>query len=498
MNHLQEQEIETYVLTPEQFSQEVTNLFQEHLNDCELCYEHVQRLRAFYTAVAEGMKQPATERDKAFAEQLTTPLKPRLALPSSTFAQKEDAIDAYVEIIEPEKRNLPSRVYHFFRFHPIQATVRTSLAAALVFFTYYFFTPKNVMPPPLDTNPNYARAEKEFLVTYNKDGRELWRKHIGIGYDIESRLRGSQNKYENYLATLDVDNDGKKEVIANIGFVSSYPRKKEIICFNTDGTERWSYAMTQEMTFGTEHMTGNYLPSLFMAGDFDHNGTGEVTVFFNHDTYYPSPIVHLQGSSGEVLGIFWHIGNISNIAHRDVDKDGVDELLFAAQNNAFDNASLTVLDPRVIAGYSPADSTRTPMNTPEGTEKYYLLFPRCDIKLFATAKRNNADAIMFASESVTRINVAEYVGNDSYYQFYFLDSLYRCYRVDGEDWFLTFHRKMVKEGKLSTPVDSVYYQNLRKGVQYWDGEKFVNEPTMNKRYIETIRSSESSDSQTVR
>jgi hypothetical protein len=45
------------------------------------------------------------------------------------------------------------------------------------------------------------------------------------------------------------------------------------------------------------------------------------------------------------------------------------------------------------------------------------------------------------------------------------------------------HQKLEAEGKLTKKLDKQYYEDLRKRVLYWDGEKFVKEPTMNKNYL---------------
>jgi hypothetical protein len=57
-----------------------------------------------------------------------------------------------------------------------------------------------------------------------------------------------------------------------------------------------------------------------------------------------------------------------------------------------------------------------------------------------------------------------------------------CTQVDGEDNFVTFHNQLVREEKLTRQLDNQYYENLRKEVQYWDGEKFVKTRAQNKHY----------------
>ena len=63
----------------------------------------------------------------------------------------------------------------------------------------------------------------------------------------------------------------------------------------------------------------------------------------------------------------------------------------------------------------------------------------------------------------------------------------KCIKVLPDDEFMQFHRRMEAEGKLKNKVDERYVEELRQRVQYWDGEKFVHEPTMNKRYKDMVQ-----------
>jgi len=67
------------------------------------------------------------------------------------------------------------------------------------------------------------------------------------------------------------------------------------------------------------------------------------------------------------------------------------------------------------------------------------------------------------------------------YQF---DSTLTCERAEPSDRFIARHRELEQEGKLKTRIDDGYRENVRKALLYWDGEKFVNQRAMNKRYEE--------------
>ena len=241
------------------------------------------------------------------------------------------------------------------------------------------------------------------------------------------------------------------------------------------------------MTFGKETFTNDYQTGFLIVGSFAKGAPIEVIVVAQHDQYYPTVVLRLNGSDRKLLGEYWHSGSFQQVRHADLDGDGIEELIFIGENNGFDLAALLVLDPRRISGHSPAPPAYTPQNVPVGSEKYYILFPRNDLKVVATHKRNRARGVYLFSDSSLSVWVSEEVRQNLYPTIYEFKSSLQCTDVAGSDPFVTFHRKLEAEGKLTRTLDSAYYEELRRGVRYWDGEKFMKEPTMNRYYVEAMK-----------
>jgi hypothetical protein len=74
----------------------------------------------------------------------------------------------------------------------------------------------------------------------------------------------------------------------------------------------------------------------------------------------------------------------------------------------------------------------------------------------------------------------------SYDLIYYFNRTMKCIVVQASDSFMKLHQRLEAEGKTKTIADAHYFEQLRQGVLYWDGEKFVHEPTMNKRYVEAM------------
>ena len=63
--------------------------------------------------------------------------------------------------------------------------------------------------------------------------------------------------------------------------------------------------------------------------------------------------------------------------------------------------------------------------------------------------------------------------------------------IPASDSFAASHKQLELEGKLSSQLNDEYFEALRKGVMYWDGEKFVDRLAMNKHYFDIMMSNPS-------
>jgi hypothetical protein len=481
MNHIPEHTIETLFVFPEGIGSEEKRTIELHLSECALCKERYDALQRFYDSFDKHLAEPPSERDKAFASSLTGKKLPMLRT-RALVKKRDDALDTYVEIIEPYRRPLPQRIIRFVRIHPVKTVGGFSLAAALVFAAISFVRPVK------DTNPSYARAKNEFLIVYNKEGEEVWRKHIGVGFDFDTfRKHRPDVMLNNFMAATDVDKDGKNEVIASYGVVENpLPTgRNAIVCYTFDGRERWKYEFNRKMTFGTEEFSNDYIIGNMMVRDFEKDGTIDIVGVFGHIPYYPWAIVRLDAKKGMLLNEYWNPGACGQGYHGDIDGDGIEELLFAGTNNGLNAASLLVLDPRKMSGYAPSPPAYTPVGVEKGMEKYYILLPQSDLSKVGPSRRNYVHDLRLTSDNLLLLQTAEIQSGDHKPGIlYFFDTQMRCVRVDGNDYFVQAHKLLEDEGKLSKKLTEQYYDELRKSVQYWDGEKFVNEPTMNKVYLE--------------
>jgi len=340
--------------------------------------------------------------------------------------------------------------------------------------------------PRLDRNPVIAEPRDGFLVVSNKHGDELWKKYIGAGFSPDPG--GNLAHRDRLVKVQDVDGNGINEVLCIFGWTGSYfPFNNVLVCYNTDGTERWKYELHRSMTFGGLPYTDDYRFYHMEAGDFAHSGHIEVMAVARHDPWSPNVLLRVNADSGKVLGEFWQSGELREFDARDLDHDGVDELIFGGQNNRLQHACLAVFDPRAIAGSSPGPAGYYPPGIPAGTEKYYILFPASDLKQFASDVTNEVVGLRTTPDGMTEVIVNEPVQRSSGTLYYYFDSTMHCTSVRTSDSFTASHGQLEREGKLSTRLDDRYFEALRKAVEYWNGDTFVKEATVNRHYLEVSK-----------
>jgi hypothetical protein len=481
MQHIEKNILEKYIISREDFSPGELDNIMAHLEHCAYCKDLTEKLTAFYDSVSKEMQNNPTERDKAFADKLLT--RNRLALPEKKLALQErvdNALSTFVEIIEPYHRPLAQRFIRYIRFHPVRVASGFSLAAALVFATLL------IRPMFKDTNPAYARAKDEFLVVYNQSGDELWRKHISPYYDA-SMLEQHGILLPNYLITSDIDNDSRNEVLALFGFMDCLqPMKNTLYCYKSDGTEKWHKEFHWNQKFGDEVFADNYSAHSMLVRDFDQDGLKDIITLLYSGGYYPCVVVKTDPTNGHTTGEYWSSGSVNNMTSFDYNNDGIDEIFLTGENNGYNLASLAILDPRYFIGHTPAPPSYTPHGVPQGLEQYYILFPRNDLKMVSSHKRNMSLKVIVQDEKSLFTQVGELVDNSNYLTLFHFNSSLECTQVDGEDHFVALHQRLEKEGKLTKKLDAQYYEDLRKSVSYWDGEKFVNTPTKNSLYTKSV------------
>ena len=274
-----------------------------------------------------------------------------------------------------------------------------------------------------------------------------------------------------YIIIRDINLCGKMEVL--------FAPKKEgefyetgLFCFDHRGKELWHYKSGREHKFGEHIYSADYRIDGIEPFDINNDGSLEVFVITAHQPHSPSGLVALD-CRGNVLGEFVNWGRIHDIAYADFDGDRQKEILIAGLNDEYGKGFVALFDSNRIGGSSPQGEELACHSCGPGSEKYYLLLPRTDVDKILKPDKLGIDQIHLLNNS--RIELQAQISHI----FFELDFNFQVQDVKGSDNFRLQHRDLKAASKISSELNDEYYENLKKGVLYWDGAQWTSTPTMN-------------------
>ncbi len=461
VEHLKEQELTLYILRAPEMESRRTAI-ESHLSECAGCSALCNEIRAYYVEV-DSLEKTTHDVDLAVVR------------PAETVSRRDKG---QTSLRAGLIRRMPEAMLASFKAYPL----RWSGAFALLFAAVLLWVPKMGRS---DGVPAIARAKDEFVVVLNQNGNELWKKYVGPDFETLVRNTGAEPRI------VDIDGKGAKEILVmnptglnlNDAWIESFDEK---------GIERWRFDFHPTMVFGKTTFAGSYyLPPSMDVGDFGGTGKCEILFVARQDVWWPAVVGLLNARNGEIAGTYWHPGWIAAAA-RDIDGDRIQELIVSGYNNAFKLNSLAILDPRYMSGHAPSTPDFSPNGVVPATEKYYVLLPAPD--LFGLSLRlpaGTGSGFSIVRGSMIEIRTSRFILLNRKEEFvvevfFEFDGSLRCINVRLGDEFVALHRRLEREGKVKEKVDDHYIEELRRSVQYWDGTRFVQKQTINKKYLEKI------------
>ena len=483
LEHLTEDQLERLLLTPDEVAADERSAFQSHLESCTLCRDHLLKLRQFCEGVSAELESAPTQRDREMAETILS--TDRKALPSDALQrQPETVLDAYAEVIEPYRRPLIQRVIRFARVHPLQFAGASSLALAALVALVLIVRPSAVK----DLNPSYHRIRGQVLYIFNKGGEVLWTKPAdGFRDDSTEYSPTLCRAHEFPVEVLDVDGDSKNEVLFH-GVPYSAISDDTLNCFNGDGTVRWKHGMGEGIKFG-----GIDFPKLpdwqirrSIAIRRSVGARTQLFVWGSFAPYWPTKLAELDPLTGRELQSYWNRGGLTTTVEADIDGNGIKELVCGGANDHFNSAYVIVFDPANVRGAGTSEPEVLSAELGKGSQKYYLLLPRTSFgEALSRTPYNIVNVIQVSQHGSITLQTNEMPESGPIRPpgiVYSFGEQMRPTYVLGNDYFLEEYERAWQKGLIHEKLSGSYYENLKNSIQYWDGEKFVKEPVMNKYY----------------
>jgi hypothetical protein len=228
-----------------------------------------------------------------------------------------------------------------------------------------------------------------------------------------------------------------------------------------------------------------------IVDDINDDGNQEIVVIACHPKRYPSTLTILRAASGEETARYLHIGWMNDVLAARLAGDSIKSIVACGINNAFKQACLLVLDPRVVRGVSPTASEWTPKAFSPGTERYYMLFPRTIVGETFRAQNYGNLGLHVAANREGRISVSledfkafvpELGQTVSGVLTCILGKGLILETADRDEALSLTAEVLERKGRIPMLRDDVRFSEYRKGLRYWDGERWQDRPVINQGY----------------
>lgn len=477
--HINEAKLELFIIGSKDIAADRDSI-ENHLAACPGCRELYDEMASFYAEV---------DKDFSASENLPVVKPHELTADRRSKLQRE-----YWEYLTQKQSNLPFpyQIARWIMKHPYIAGGTVMVFSALVIGALLSSLQPDSLKPK-DMNPTNLECSGEMIFIKNIRGENI--DEIFIGKEMVSWYSGNTKQpYDFY----DVDKDGINELFWTHGIPDEQGNPGQFAsamsCMSfTNDKILWSESLIIHIDYPAknEDYKSNFVIWNIKAGDFDKDGNAEVIVHANHNAMFPSAICKLNPSDGKINAIYSHSGQISRMNLVDINNDGITEILATAINNSFSNASIIVLDPRLLDGHSPSTPSYRPSGFSPANEIAYIRIPRTVIgeNLTTHAKWNSPGFLeIYKDLRSFRVDIADASSESPTpsLQFIFKFDL-SVETIRFGDYYEIIGQELFKKGVIKINPDAEYLDKFKQKIMYWDGYQWENHPVYNKHYLNEIK-----------
>lgn len=253
---------------------------------------------------------------------------------------------------------------------------------------------------------HHWRVSGDELRAFDVKDRELWMRRL------PTREAPSEGGPEPALiddlrrsVIEDLDGDGRAELV----YISKPPDPKQhrLFVFEADGTERFSYQRTGEVTFGESVYYGPFAGA-WLEVTRNRDGTTSIWYQSRHVPFFAGVIERLDPKTGAVLASYWNGGAISALAFGTF--GGRRLVLIGGDANEGHGASLAVFEGGQVGGGNVGgDVAHTCTSCGPVQASAIFLFPRHDIG-DAAPSESKVSLIAIKDEAEIQVDVEYYAG----------------------------------------------------------------------------------------
>ncbi len=330
-----------------------------------------------------------------------------------------------------------------------------------------------------DDNPFTYELEQNQIVIKNKYNRSLWEIDYQGGGEYIKKMKWAP-ALETYFRILDVNGDGKNEVLFCYQSNSKYSSSATsdgLVLFNWKGEILWRRGFDKNVISKRECLTAPYNFQIFDT--LRVNNKPCVLCCSNNVNSYASAAYVLDLTDNKIMSdTLWSPGFINDIRVLKEVNDNKKEILILSCNNSFQKNCLTRLRFNEFKGQLPVTNDYKFLNVRDAKVMSCFLFPNSDYNSFSKQRMNGT---VYRSLTVSKeTKTIRFSINEDSYEI--LGKVFYNWHYDTNEFeisigndFRVMRDSLVAHGELPLPYTDTkeYREKLRKQILAWDGDKFI-------------------------
>lgn len=465
--HLDEREIELYILDQDKYDDAKKNEFQKHLSDCNECMDKYNAIKSYYCYLYDN--NAIEKKDELMAEKI-------FALNNDDYEKRHllghgsavKIFEGNYEIIDSRNRSIIKRIKELIQIHPVRFSSGLAFVGIIIALLFYFQKPelKNI-------NPTLAVIKDNVLTVYNGLGDLLWKQGVPGMHDYRTdQYYEDQKHYSNSRLLLldDLDGDGINELLVAGNYSGKgFYAADTLYCLDPFGKIKWKYGCGGFIKFETPNWIHN---SWFISNYFTVNTKSGKKLFVVAGTNYaPTKLFELNYKNGNIDQEFYNSGGITSIKLFDFDSDGFLDIIVGGINNAFSAAFMAVFKADNVSGFGFSTADYIPQRYQINSSIKYIVFPKTNYHYAVSLSHyNSVESFLVSNEENTiTVYVQEAPGGikENFAGIlYNFDLNWNIKSVYPADNFIANYNRLLKAGKLIGILDSTYTKRLMDQINY--------------------------------
>ena len=346
---------------------------------------------------------------------------------------------------------------------------------------------------PVDKNPVMADFEGEMMYVKNKNGGTIYTEEVG---NLVVKIAEG---YHDVITFIDIDGDKTNEVL-KVRVSADDQSTSALSLLEPDFRDTiWTNELAYEIPYESHPYLFPYKYAIdqMITFDIDKDGDPELIASFNHMPYFMSFIGVFDIHTGNLERFYANPGHVSYLSVFDLDKDDEAEIVAVFELKAFRMRAIVVLPHDFKTGHGRL-GIRYQTSLEESIEKAIIAVPMSVVGRRITREAGElwytGHMVITANEGDKSIFNIEYTEIEKTDIPEFPDlalSLIFDYRLNiksigSSDNYDIISEQLYTEGRIPFLPDARYFENFKDSLLYWDGYRFADYPTLNKKYLELI------------